>query len=115
MSAAVIAVPTAAGSAGKTTTVVSLATILGARGRRVLVIDGDPQATATEWLGVDPDEPQPHIGAVLLRRSSLDADSADDLEASLDKIGHPRLPPVQVHRHQGARGGVPGSGTCPDP
>ena len=80
MSAAVIAVPTAAGSAGKTTTVVSLATILGARGRRVLVIDGDPQATATEWLGVDPDEPQPHIGAVLLRRSSL-ADATIDTVA----------------------------------
>lgn len=73
MTASIIAVPTAAGSAGKTTTVVSLAAILGQRGHRVLVIDGDPQATATEWLGVDPDEPQPDIGAVLLRRSSLAA------------------------------------------
>lgn len=68
---AIIAVPTAAGSAGKTTTVVSLAAILAQRGRRVLVIDGDPQATATEWLGVDPGEPRPDIGAVLLNRSSL--------------------------------------------
>ena len=77
MSAAVIAVPTAAGSAGKTTTVVSVAAILGRRGRRVLVIDGDPQATATEWLGVDPDEPRPDIGAVLLRRCSLTEATVD--------------------------------------
>ena len=80
MSASIIAVPTAAGSAGKTTTVVSVAAILGRRGRRVLVIDGDPQATATEWLGVDPDEPRPDIGAVLLRRSSL-ADAIIDTVA----------------------------------
>lgn len=68
----VIAVPTAAGSAGKTTTVVALAAILGARGRRVLVIDGDPQATATEWLGVDPDEPEHDIGAVMLGQATLE-------------------------------------------
>ncbi len=80
MSASIIAVPTAAGSAGKTTTVVSLAAILGTRGRQVLVIDGDPQATATEWLGVDPDQPRPDIGAVLLRRTSL-ADATIDTAA----------------------------------
>lgn len=75
----VIAVPTAAGSAGKTTTVVSLAAIFGARGLRVLVIDADPQATATEWLGVDPDDPAYDIGSVLLHRASL-AEATLDVE-----------------------------------
>lgn len=46
----VLAVANAAGSAGKTTTVVSLAAILASRGKRVLVVDGDAQATATSWL-----------------------------------------------------------------
>ena len=39
------------GGSGKTTTTVSLAAALGERGLRVLVVDLDPQASATAWLG----------------------------------------------------------------
>jgi chromosome partitioning protein len=39
------------GGSGKTTTVVSLAGAFGERGLRVLVVDLDPQGSATEWLG----------------------------------------------------------------
>ncbi len=39
------------GGSGKTTTVVSLASALAERGRRVLVVDLDPQGSATQWLG----------------------------------------------------------------
>lgn len=42
------------GGSGKTTAVVNLAAALAARGRRVLVVDLDPQATATRWLGYEP-------------------------------------------------------------
>jgi chromosome partitioning protein len=41
------------GGVGKTTTAVSLATALGRRGQRVLLVDLDPQANATSALGVD--------------------------------------------------------------
>lgn len=40
------------GGSGKTTTTVSLAAGLGERGRKVLVVDLDPQASASSWLGI---------------------------------------------------------------
>jgi chromosome partitioning protein len=39
------------GGSGKTTTTVSLASAFAERGLRVLVIDLDPQGSATDWLG----------------------------------------------------------------
>jgi chromosome partitioning protein len=46
-----IAVSNNKGGSGKTTTAVSLAAAFGERGLRVLVVDLDPQGSATEWLG----------------------------------------------------------------
>ena len=47
-----IAILNQKGGSGKTTTAVNLAAALGEVGRRVLLVDMDPQATATDWLGV---------------------------------------------------------------
>jgi chromosome partitioning protein len=48
-----IAVVQQKGGSGKTTTTCSLASILASKGRKVLVVDCDPQGNASDSLGVD--------------------------------------------------------------
>src|SRR5471032_3703515 len=47
-----IAIANQKGGAAKTTATVNLAAALAEQGRRVLVVDLDPQGNSTDWLGV---------------------------------------------------------------
>jgi len=66
-----IAVINQKGGVGKTTTTVNLAAALAVSGKRVCVMDLDPQAHASTHLGVEPDGTFPSLYDVLVANKPL--------------------------------------------
>lgn len=66
----VIALVNQKGGVGKTTTAVNLATYLANFGKKILLIDIDPQANATSGLGVKLNQDERHVYHALLEPAS---------------------------------------------
>ncbi len=90
--ARVLAVANQKGGVAKTTTVHALGAALSERGRRVLLVDLDPQACLTYSMGIDPNGLEQSIHDVFLRRVKAadavhHAHSVDIIPATIDLAG----------------------------
>jgi chromosome partitioning protein len=82
----IYAVANQKGGVGKTTTVVNLCAYLGGNGRRVLLVDMDPQANATSALGYDKYQMAPSTYQLLLEHAPVTGVRRRHAEYRLDLL-----------------------------
>ncbi len=97
MTTKIYAIANQKGGVGKTTSVINLCAFLASSGRRVLMVDMDPQANATSGLGYDKYELERSTYDLLLETAVIDDIRLRHDEYKLDILpAHPELAGAEV-------------------
>lgn len=82
----IIAVANQKGGVGKTTTAINLAACLSVKGKKVLLIDMDPQGNTTSGIGVDKSELENSIYDLMIGESSISDCIIENVFRDMDLI-----------------------------
>lgn len=82
----VYAIANQKGGVGKTTTAINMGAALASLEQRVLLIDVDPQANATSWLGIDKHAAGPSVYDALINERPLSDTIHSTVQPGLDLV-----------------------------